>query len=105
MLVNLLTSPQAYKKVFHAVHCIIPTHSVASMKKNIFAKHPRMYDELNFATLDLIYKQVMKGAEEKMSCVFIMNDVITASITNLEIQTLLKKIFSITGITTCRSYA
>ena len=33
MLVNLLTSAQAYKKAFHAVHCIIPAHSVASLKK------------------------------------------------------------------------
>jgi hypothetical protein len=91
MLVNLLTSPQAYKKAFHAVHCIIPAHSVASLKKNIFAKHPRMHDELNFVTLDRIYEQVMKDAEEKMSSLLIMDDV-TASLKNLEIQMLLKKI-------------
>jgi hypothetical protein len=92
MLVNLLTSPQAYKKAFHAVHCIIPAHSVASIKKkNIFAKHPRMHDELNFATLDQIYEQVIKDSEEKMSSLLIMDDV-TASLKNLEIQMLLKKI-------------
>ncbi len=51
MIVNLLTSPQAYKKAFHAVHCVIPAHSVASVKKYIFAKHPRMRDELYFVTL------------------------------------------------------
>ena len=45
ILVNLLTSPQAYTKAFHAVHCIIPAHPVASLRKNIFAKHPRMHDE------------------------------------------------------------
>ena len=67
ILVNLLKSPHAYKKAFHAVHCIIPAHSVTSLKKNIFAKHPRMHDDLNFATLDRIYEQVMKDAEEKMS--------------------------------------
>ncbi len=55
MLANLLMSPQAYKKAFHKLHCIIPAHSVASLKKNIFAKHPRLHDELNFATLDRIY--------------------------------------------------
>ena len=60
MLDNLLTSPQAYKKAFHAVHCIIPAHIVASLKKNMFDKHPRMHDELNFVTLDRIYEQVMK---------------------------------------------
>jgi len=62
MLFNMLTSPHAYKKVVHAVQCIIQAHSVASLEKNIFAKHPRMHDELNFATLDRIYEQVMKDA-------------------------------------------
>ena len=91
MLVNLLTSAQAYKKAFHAVHCIIPAHSVASLKKKKFAKQPRMHDELNFATLDRIYEQVVKDSEEKMSSLLIMDDV-TASLKNLEIQMLLKKI-------------
>ena len=66
MLVNLLTSPQTYKKAFQAVHCIIPAHYVVFLKKNIFAKHPRMRDELNFATLDRNYEQVKKDAEEKI---------------------------------------
>ena len=57
----------------------------------MFAKHPRMHDELNFVTLDRLYEQVMKDAEEKMSSLLIMNDV-TASLTSLEIQMLLKKI-------------
>ena len=55
MLVNLLTSPQAYKEAFHAVLCFIPAHSVASLKKKN-AKHPRMYDELKFVALDRIYE-------------------------------------------------
>ena len=59
MIVNLLTSPQAYKKAFHDVHCIIPAHSVASLKKPIFYKHPRMHAELNFLTLYRIYDQVV----------------------------------------------
>ena len=79
MLVNLLTSPQAYKKAFHAVHIIMPAHSVASLKKNIFAKHPHMHDELNFTTLDRNYEQVMKDSKEKMSSLLIMDDV-TASL-------------------------
>ena len=90
MLVKLLTSPHAYKKDFHAVHCIIPAHSVASLKNNIFTKHPRVHDELDFATLDRIYEQVMKYANEKMSSFLVMDDA-TASLTNLEIQILLKK--------------
>ncbi len=91
MLVNLLTSPQAYNKAFHAVHCIIPAHSVASLKKNIFAKHPRMHDELNFPTLDRIYEQTMRNGEENMSSLLIMDDV-TASLNNLDVQMVLKKL-------------
>jgi hypothetical protein len=91
MLNNLLTSPHAYKKAFHAVHCIIPEHSVTSLKKNIFAKHPRMHDELNFATLDRIYEQVMlRDGEEKMSSLLIMDDV-TASLKNLDVHILLNR--------------
>jgi hypothetical protein len=91
MRINLLTSPQAYKKVFHAMHCIFPANSVASLKKNIFAKHPRMHNELNFVTLDRIYEEVMKDEEEKMNIVLIIDDV-SASLKNLEIQMLLTKI-------------
>jgi thymidine kinase len=91
MLVNLLTSPHAYKKEFHAVQCIIPAHSVVFVKKNIFNKHPRMHDELNFVTLDRIYEQVMRDGEEKMSILIIMDDV-PACLKNLDIQMLLKKL-------------
>ena len=84
MLVNFLTSPEAYKKEFHAVHCIIPVHSVASLKKNIFDKHPRMHDELNFVTLDRIYEQVMRNGEEKINNLLIMDDVM-ASLKNLDV--------------------
>jgi hypothetical protein len=91
MLVNLLTSPQAYMKAFHGMHCIIPAHSVASLKKNMFAKHPRMHDELNFATLDRIYEQFMRNGGEKMSSLLIMDDV-TAFLKNLDVQMLFKKL-------------
>ncbi len=74
------------------MHCIIPAHSVASPKKNVFAKHPRLHDELNFVTLDRIFEQVMKDADEKMSSFLMIMDDVTASLKNLEIQMLLKKI-------------
>ncbi len=51
-----------------------------------------MHDELNFATLDRIYEQVMRNGEEKMSSLLIMDDV-TASLKNLDVQMLLKKLF------------
>ena len=45
MMVNLLTSCQAYKKAYHAVHIVMPSHSVASLKKNVFKNHARMPTE------------------------------------------------------------
>ncbi len=77
-----------YKKILHADHCIIPSHSVASFKKNIFAKHPRMHDELIYDTLDRIYEEVMRDAEDKMSSLLSMDDAI-ASLKNLDVQMLL----------------
>jgi len=38
-----------------------------------------MHDELNFETLDRIYEQVMKDAQEKISSLLIM-DGVTASL-------------------------
>ena len=61
-----------------------PAHSVASLKKSIFAKRPRMHDELNFDTLDGIYEHVMRDAEEKMSSLLIMEDV-TTRLTKLDV--------------------
>jgi len=101
LIVNLLTSPHACKEAFHTVHCIIPTHSVASLKKSIFAKHPRMHDELNFLTLVQIYEQVMRDGEEKMNNFLIIDDV-TASLKNLDVQRLLKSLFTTSGTAACR---
>ena len=52
MMVNLLTSNQGYKKAFHAVHVVMPSHSVASLKKNVFKNHNRTHDELTYSVLD-----------------------------------------------------
>jgi len=65
MMVNLLTSEQVYKKVCHSVHIAMPSHSVASLKKNSFKTNPRMHDELAYGVLDEILESVKEDAEEK----------------------------------------
>jgi ABC-type transporter Mla maintaining outer membrane lipid asymmetry ATPase subunit MlaF len=35
MMVNLLTSKLTYINVFHSVHNVMPSHSVASLKKKV----------------------------------------------------------------------
>jgi len=66
MMVNLLTSEQAYEKVFHSVHIVMPSHSVATLKKNLFKTHPRMHDELTNGVLDDILESVKEDAENNL---------------------------------------
>lgn len=89
MLINLLTSRQAYKKAFHHVHVIMPSHSVASLKNNCFKNHEKMHDELTWGTLDGITAAVKKAAAEGESSLIVMDDV-TASLKDNEIQHELK---------------
>lgn len=89
MLINLLTSRQAYKKAFHNVHVIMPSHSVASLKKNCFKDHDKMHDELTWETLAGIAETVKKSAEEGESSLLVMDDV-TAALKDNEIQRELK---------------
>ena len=90
MMVNLLTSTQAYKKAYHSVHIVMPSHSVASLKKNVFKNHPRMHDELTWSVLDGILESVKEDAEEKYNSLLILDDV-TASLKDKSLQQLLKK--------------
>mmetsp|Transcript_36540 Transcript_36540/g.86810 ORF Transcript_36540/g.86810 Transcript_36540/m.86810 type:complete len:247 (+) Transcript_36540:1878-2618(+) len=89
LAVNMLTSKQAYKKAFHRVHVIMPPHSVASLKNNIFKRHQRVYDELDLPTIDKILRTVQEDAEEERSSLLLMDDV-TASLKN-ELQNMLRK--------------
>ena len=89
MMVNLLTSPQAFKKVYHSVHVIMPSHSVASLKKNIFARHDKMYDELDWETLDKISEAIREDGAEKNNSLLVLDDV-TASLKDRDIQHMLK---------------
>jgi DNA replication protein DnaC len=64
MAVSMLTSKQCYKKVFHEVHCIMPAHSRASLKDDIFKGHPRCYDELDYGTLAQIQDATALASEK-----------------------------------------
>jgi hypothetical protein len=90
MMVNLLTSTQAYKKAFHNIHIVMLSHSVAGLKNNVFKNHPRMHDELKWSVLDGILESVKEDAEEKYNSLLILEDV-TASLKDKSLQQLLKK--------------
>ena len=90
MMVTLLTSYQAYKKAFHTVHIVMPSHSVASLKKNVFKNPPRMRDELTGSVLYGILEIMKEDAKEKYDFLLILDDV-TASLKDKSLQKLLKK--------------
>lgn len=89
MLINLLTSRQAYKKAFHHVHVIMPSHSVASLKQNCFKGHDKMHDELTLSALVGIAESVKTSAAKDESSLLVMDDV-TASLKDADIQHELK---------------
>jgi hypothetical protein len=89
MLVNLLSSKQAYRKAFHHVHVVMPSHSVASLERNIFKNHDRMYDDLDWSTLDGIREAVKQSAEKEKNSLLVLDDV-TAALEDNEIQRVLR---------------
>jgi hypothetical protein len=47
MMINLMSTKQAYLRAFHAKHVVMPPHSVACLKNNIFRRHDKMHAELD----------------------------------------------------------
>ena len=70
----------------------MPSHSIASLKKNIFKKHheEKIFDELNVDSLTSIYEHVKNNSEEKESSLWVMDDV-AASLKDSSIQKILKE--------------
>jgi hypothetical protein len=85
MLVNLMSSKQAYQKAFHHVDVVMPSHSVACIKRNIFKNHDRMYDDLDWGKLDGIREEVKQSAEKEKNTLLVLDDV-TAALKDNEIQ-------------------
>ena len=82
-----------FLKCFNNVLVVMPSHSIASMKKNIFKKHDpdKMYNELNISTINDIYSKLQAYSDEHENTLLIMDDV-GASLKNSEIQLILKTI-------------
>jgi len=81
------------RKAYNHVYLIMPASSRASLKKDIFKKHPddKKFDELTFNVLDTIYNNLLQNTQEKEKSLLIMDDV-AASLKNGDIQKLLRKI-------------
>ena len=88
-MINLLRNKNAYRRVYESVHVIMPSHSVASLKDNLFANHEKMHDELDFPTLQGISEKIKEDAEEENNSLLILDDVAVALKDN-DVQKLLR---------------
>ena len=89
MLFNLGLAGSAFKKVYESVHVIMPRHSVASLKNNVFKNHDKMHDELDFQTLSGISNKIKEAAEEEENSLLILDDV-TVALKDKFVQRLLR---------------
>ena len=96
LLVSMLTGrkkDKVFRKVFNNVILVMPSTSRNSMKNNIFKKHveERMFDELDYKTINTIHKQLLHSSEENESTLLILDDV-GAMLKRPEIQETFRKI-------------
>lgn len=91
MMVSLLQEKQAYRKAFDQVFVVMPPSSARSLKKNIFEKHDKMFDDLTYETLETILDQTRESTKENLNSLVIIDDFASA-LKNHEIQQLLKSL-------------
>lgn len=96
LLVSFLTGKKdkrVFRKVFDNVFVVMPTSSRNSMVKSPFVKHheEKMFDDLNFDTIESIYTKLKAASSEKEISLLILDDV-GASLKNNDIQQLFRKI-------------
>ena len=72
---GMLSTPHLLKKVFHNVYLFQPSHSRASMKNDIFKKHPedKKFEELTYDNLREVIDTI-KGTNPKENNVIIFDD-------------------------------
>jgi len=91
MMVSLLQEKQAFRKVFDQVFVCMPPSSARSLKKNIFEKHDKMYDDLTYETLENILEQTRESTKENLNSLVVIDD-FGAALKDNEIQRQLKEL-------------
>ena len=76
LLINMFTNKNIYYKVFDHVVVCMPTHSINSMKENIFSDLPneQVYNELNQEPLENIINQISGWSNDDDNTVIIIDD-------------------------------
>jgi len=96
LLISFLTGKgkeKIFRKVFDNVLLVMPSSSRNSIKKNPFEKHPeeKMFEDLDYETINEIYDRLKTSSEQQETTLLILDDV-GASLKNLEIQQIFRKI-------------
>ena len=71
MMVSLLQEKQASRKAFDQVFVAMPPSSARSLKKNTFDGHDKMFDDLDYDTMESILEHTRESTKEKensLSC-------------------------------------
>lgn len=86
LLVNLLTNKKLYNRAFENVIVVMPTHSITSLKRNIFEGLPpeKIFHELTLESIQNIYSQIMEYASDEENTLLILDDV-TSNLKNPEL--------------------
>jgi len=92
LMLSFLLNKKIYKKKYHNVIVVMPSHSRESLKDNPFEKHhkEKLFDELTLDTLININSQIEQSTKINESTLLILDDV-GASLKDLQIQKLLKQ--------------
>jgi len=91
MMVSLLQEKHAYRKAYDHVFVVMPPSSARSLKKNIFEDHDKMYDDLDYDTLDSILEHTRRSTKEKENSLVIIDD-FGAALKDNKIQRQLKEL-------------
>ena len=89
LMVNLLRSPQAYRKAYHHVHLIMPPNSLASLDLKMFKNHDKVWPELDWATLDKVHERAQASSDNDEFTLLVIDDQ-AAALKDREIQRLMK---------------
>ncbi len=91
MMAPLFKEKQTYRKCFDHVFVVIPPSSALSLQKIIFEDHNKMYDDLDYDTLDYMLEHTRASTKGKENSNVIIDD-FDAALKDNEIQRQLKEL-------------
>jgi hypothetical protein len=80
LMISLISqkSPKLFRKAYNHIILVMPSHSRASLKKDVFQGISNYYEDLTNVTIDQIYDAVTEYADEGHKTLLIMDDITAA---------------------------